>query len=704
MIARKFSVSTGRKACAAAVLCGMMLCGAGAWAQKPPTPANPVGWRGDGTGCYPEATPPVHWGRVSKSVLSLRTQARKPAGDAPGGQAPADGVIREWLVLGPIPVPDGVKPGAMNAQTLPGEPDLSPNEGDKSGALAWKLVKEEGALLDFGAVLGKEKDAIAYAHAYLWSPAGQTVVMQCNGHHSLRAWLNGKPVGKADESAGLRLDLALAKGWNRLLFKVGSGVTAGPPNDSWFIDPVLFGGANAEIEEKNFRWVTHMPGTSPAAPIVVGNRLFTVAEPDLLVCVNKDDGKILWVRGNSLFDAIPEAVRKAKPAFAEVEPTAKRARETAGEFAKGDPDGKLAAEYDKLRKDMASALRKLDAKVDVGASDVGGAGTVPSSDGTFVYVWFTSCVSACYDLDGNRKWIRFDGYRNFEHGFTSSPLLVDGKLILYVRDIVAIDAKSGAVAWTVPYTATDPKQEYPNPRFHGSLVAATIGGVKAFVTPNADIYRVSDGKLLWRNPALVIGQQIPSAVVMNGLLYRQGMDGQEWPPKNKGGVLTVLKLPGAATEPLKPEPAASVQGDYNGFPRYYSNWFISSPLVHDGLVYDVNTAGILTVYDGAAGKVLYQKWLALNQFEGGGDWARGLGASPTLAGKYIYLMGNYGTTLVLKPGRSYEQVAVNRTEFWVQAKESWRNHVERTQSCPVFDGKRMYYRGEVNLYCIEEKP
>src|SRR5436305_10767958 len=69
-----------------------------------------IGWRGDGTGRFPNADPPLTWGRVSTAVKSLRYQARKPAGNEPAGKSMADGVIRDWLVLGPVPVPDVPKP------------------------------------------------------------------------------------------------------------------------------------------------------------------------------------------------------------------------------------------------------------------------------------------------------------------------------------------------------------------------------------------------------------------------------------------------------------------------------------------------------------------------------------------------------------------------------------------------------------------
>src|SRR6187551_3551973 len=47
-------------------------------AESTPLGTNPVGWRGDGSGRYPEANPPIHWGQTATSLEQLRSQATKP--------------------------------------------------------------------------------------------------------------------------------------------------------------------------------------------------------------------------------------------------------------------------------------------------------------------------------------------------------------------------------------------------------------------------------------------------------------------------------------------------------------------------------------------------------------------------------------------------------------------------------------------------
>ena len=42
------------------------------------------GWRGDGTGKFPTAGPPVEWSRISQVLKDIRTQAAKPRGGGIG--------------------------------------------------------------------------------------------------------------------------------------------------------------------------------------------------------------------------------------------------------------------------------------------------------------------------------------------------------------------------------------------------------------------------------------------------------------------------------------------------------------------------------------------------------------------------------------------------------------------------------------------
>ena len=122
--------------------------------------------------------------------------------------------------------------------------------------------------------------------------------------------------------------------------------------------------------------------------------------------------------------------------------------------------------------------------------------------------------------------------------------------------------------------------------------------------------------------------------------------------------------------------------------------------MHEGLLYCLNSFGTLTVLDVERGEVVYQRQLDLEIFmpySGVLLPQRGRQSSPTLAGKYIYIFGNQGTTLILEPGRTFKQVAKLRLENVAGVRAL---HQEATMTNPVFEGRRMYYHAEATLYCV----
>src|SRR6185369_7755644 len=129
----------------------------------------PIGWRGDGSGKYPTSEPPTTWSQVSKSIQGLHFQAKKPKGAGAEGTAMPDGVIREWLVLGPVALPEG---GTVQKDTLPDEAQLFPDENDKGGELSWKKITTETDWIEFIPALGKPTKGVAFAFTNIYSESG----------------------------------------------------------------------------------------------------------------------------------------------------------------------------------------------------------------------------------------------------------------------------------------------------------------------------------------------------------------------------------------------------------------------------------------------------------------------------------------------------------------------------------------------------
>src|SRR5882757_586370 len=102
--------------------------------------AEDIGWRGDGSGIFPDSHPPTTWSRTAQTVLAhVSCAAERPPRNAPGGDpvSPQSGMMSHWLVLGPLPGgADAAK--ALESTPLRDEVNLDPKAGDKVGELQWQ--------------------------------------------------------------------------------------------------------------------------------------------------------------------------------------------------------------------------------------------------------------------------------------------------------------------------------------------------------------------------------------------------------------------------------------------------------------------------------------------------------------------------------------------------------------------------------------
>ena len=671
-----------------------------------PTPEQPTGWRGDGNGRYPAADPPVTWGRASKAIEELGAQVRKPKPEDKGQPVP-EGVIRGWLTLGPVHIPEG-KSAKDDFGT--DEAKLAPDAGDKLGDLEWKAVAIDTSWLHFWPMYNKAVPSatgvVAYAHTWIYSAEGKPVFLNVMLSSTAKIWLNGKDLGVFGAN-GSRVPLALDKGWNRLLLRVAPLLTTDWSKGvmQWHFNAAFFGTERSAFESRNILWSTPMPDNGPGvgSPILVGDKLFVPAEASALLCASAVDGKVLWARSCTYADAAtPEERQTNADVFAEVEPLATRVRESLQAYC--DAPGKYVADA-KSRAERIADERKINTlmkKVDpvkYGGQSNGEAGEsapTPVSDGRHVYVLYGSGLVACYDLEGNRTWATVIGTRHNEHGYCASPCLVDGKVIIKASSYlgaVALDGKTGAVVTPVPLWKSKGLAMMSSP------LPVTAGGEKLVVQSFGVITRAKDGKILEQTftpPYYNIGDYVSPTV--EGRVICSSLLGKG------GGMRFVFQtLPDTIGDPLVMADAKECEYDVRAFPCWFSYDHCASPLLYQGLAYAVSVDGVLTVMDAATGKVVYQKMLDLSplMYHNGPIVRAGCSSSPTLGGKYIYIWDDQGATVVIEPGRTFKQVARNRIEqLWFRYGPE-RN--ECTISNPVFRGHKLFYRGEVNLYCIGEK-
>lgn len=425
-------------------------------------------------------------------------------------------------------------------------------------------------------------------------------------------------------------------------------------------------------------WATPLPNWSNASPVVVGERIFVTAEPDTLLCLDRT-GTILWQKSNGYEELLPEADRAKLQA--ERQTLAQLERERGGqqrqlrgksqdlrratEEAKLAPeDAAKAAAVDGLQHEvnnLQEAVNQLDAQIaalplaglwrlPVTHPSNGYASNTPVSDGTHIYVSFGTGITACYTLDGTRKWIRLVERPKHEWGHSCSPVLVGDSLIIQYVDTFALNAATGEVRWQAKH-----------PHIWGTPSPVRLGKIDALYTDCGEVINVSDGKTL---AATGMKLEFGSPYVEDNIAYCASgnmarafrLDARE------DGTVGVTKL----WETAVPNE------------RYYA-----APLLHDGLLYLINQQGWLSVLDAATGTKAYES-LRL-------PLAGVCYSAPVLAGNVIIFGSDSGKSAVITPGRTFNLLA--------------NPALDPYRSTAVCDGARMYLRTCVpksKLYCIGE--
>jgi outer membrane protein assembly factor BamB len=421
--------------------------------------------------------------------------------------------------------------------------------------------------------------------------------------------------------------------------------------------------------DKNVVWRIKLP-PSNAIPVILGDKLFTCAEPCVLLCVNKADGKILWQHESSYKDLVLTEKEKVQleverqqgevlskqQSILDKESSDLKKMLKEGSAPKEENERKLEKlkiQIDKLRAQRAE-LTTLNRYLEPGKGAGGFNGTAgyssptPVTDGKHVYVMFGNGLTACYDLEGNRQWLKLVEHPTAEYGHGASPLLVKDRLLVHFSDLVALNTKDGSEAWRVKI-----------PPSHGTAMHARLGDTDVAIHPRGDVVRVSDGVILVKNLGLT-GPNSP--LVQDGKVFFVA------------GQVRGYALPSSTEIPAKWEPL------WKGTNLKGGGYWFPSPILHEGLLYALNASSIFTIIDAKTGTIVYDQRL---EFDGGQSYP-----SITLAGNRLYVSSDNGTTLVLEPGREYKELA--------------RNTLETFRSSLVFEGKRMYVRTTKGLWCIGE--
>jgi len=197
---------------------------------------------------------------------------------------------------------------------------------------------------------------------------------------------------------------------------------------------------------QNIAWRAAV-GHGRSMPVLAGQRIFVTAEPNVLVCLDRDTGKELWRRTCEPGDGAPQqdAKQRAKPQ----------------------------------------------------------AGPTPVVHDGKVYAVFGTSAAACFDLDGAALWSGTTGIADGgspEH----APILADGKLICSGRGprdpdtkqtplmLVALDAQTGAVVWRCEPLPGEPDGVAPMRLFAGDAQRVVL------LTAQGSVIDAADGRVIER--------------------------------------------------------------------------------------------------------------------------------------------------------------------------------------------------------------
>ncbi len=409
-------------------------------------------------------------------------------------------------------------------------------------------------------------------------------------------------------------------------------------------------------DTKNRKWKAELPGPGNSSPIVVGDRVFVTC----------------WTG-----------------------------------YHDGSQDGSL----EQLKRHLVCIDRKTgktlwDESVDAVLpeddfrgmfAENGYATHTPVSDGERVYAFFGKSGVHVYDMEGKHLWKADVGSDLDRRGWgsASSPILYKNLLIVTAavenHAIVALDKKTGKQVW---------KQEADGfGSTWGTPILVDAGDrTELVISVPYEIWSLNPdtGKLLWYCESINTNSMCSSLTAHDGVVY-----GIESGPGGGGTSGVAVKVGGT--------------GDVTGTNKVWSNRSnsrVSTPVVHDGLLYYMNS-GVANAVDIKDGRSVYQGRLKGSSRPddkrddnrggrfgggrfGGGRFGGGFGgggqdySSLIIADGKLYYARRGGDVFVLKLGPKFEQIAVNRLE-------SAEGDFNATPA--VADGE-LFLRSSRTLFCI----
>jgi outer membrane protein assembly factor BamB len=394
-----------------------------------------------------------------------------------------------------------------------------------------------------------------------------------------------------------------------------SGLGQGARADNWpcWRGPRLDGTSREKAvpvhwsASSNVVWQTPLPGIGHASPIVWNDRVFTVSAigesgARVLLCAERRTGKLLW-----------QSTVLTSP---------------------------------------------LERKHTLNSH----ASSTPATDGELVYVAFldrNTMVVAAYDLAGRQRWLVRPGPFSSMHGFCSSPILFQDKVIVngdHDGDsyLVALSRADGRTLWKTPRENKTRSYCVPLLRQLAGRTQMVLSGDKCVAS-----YDPRDGSRHWVFDG-------PTEQFVASPVYSE-----------RAGLLFITGgYPDHHILAIKPDGHGNItQSDKIVWRTNKGVAYVPSPIIEGDYFLVVSDGGVAHCFEAATGKLAWQERLGEHH------------ASLVSANGLVYFLNDSGVMHVVKPGPSYQCVAQNALG-------------EKTFASPAVSQGQILLRGEKHLFCI----
>jgi outer membrane protein assembly factor BamB len=358
----------------------------------------------------------------------------------------------------------------------------------------------------------------------------------------------------------------------------------------------------------NVLWKAPLPGLGHASPIVWGDRVFTVTclpetEERALLCLDRKTGQLLWQKS--------------------------------------------------VIKSPLERKHRLNSH----------ASSTPATDGELVYAAFLDVqemVVAAFDFNGKQRWLARPGPFASMHGFCSSPVLFEDKVIVngdHDGDsyLVALSRKEGKTVWKTSRQNKTRSYCVPLIREVAGRTQMVLSGDKSVAS-----YDPKTGKRYW----IIDG---PTDQFVASVVYNERAD--------------LLFVTGGYPEhhliAIRPDGRGNITDTHIVWHHTRASYvsYVPSPISQGEYFLVVSDPGYANCFEAKTGKALWQEKLGEHH------------ASLVSANGLVYFLSDEGVMTVVKPGPEFTRVA--------------RNEIgEKTFASPAISEGQMFLRGEQHLFCV----